>query len=231
MKKVLEPFDIEKAKAGAKVVTRDGKSVRIKCYDKQGDDLPIIALINNKGIEEIRCYDNNGEFFKHCEGSYDLMLEETKFENGDILAKSYGKDLSIIIFRGLNDPQCNQFSYYAKLYSDGSVDLNWRCSGDDYKLATEEEKRKLFNALAVIGKWWNVEKKVIEGFKKERNFQCGQAVLVRDEIYQCWMPALFIDYHDEPSSYYPFITTKALKKMCIDYDSNKKLAYTQDNPE
>lgn len=43
--KKLKPFDLEKAKQGAKVVTRDGRPVRIICWDKLDDDntYPIVA--------------------------------------------------------------------------------------------------------------------------------------------------------------------------------------------
>lgn len=54
--KKLKPFDLEKAKQGAKVVTRDGRPVRIICWDKSDDyDMyPIVALVMNKdGVEDI----------------------------------------------------------------------------------------------------------------------------------------------------------------------------------
>lgn len=41
----LIPFDIEKAKQGAKVMTRDGHDVRILCFDRNSDEYPIVVLI------------------------------------------------------------------------------------------------------------------------------------------------------------------------------------------
>ena len=35
MEKKLKPFDLEAAKAGAKVITRDGRPVRIICFDRK----------------------------------------------------------------------------------------------------------------------------------------------------------------------------------------------------
>ena len=98
---------------------------------------------------------------------------------------------------------------------------------------TEEEKQKLFNALAAIGKRWNTEKKAIEDVKEENKceFKRGQAVLVKDDDDELWIPALFIDYNYDRYRDYPFITTKGTYKMCIDYDSNRELAYKQNNPE
>lgn len=51
-KENLKPFDLEKAKAGAKVVTRDGREVRIICFDRKAPVFKLVALINNKGIED-----------------------------------------------------------------------------------------------------------------------------------------------------------------------------------
>ena len=46
-----------------KVVTRDGKSVRIRCTDRKDADYSIVALIDSKGKEEILSYTKNGYFY------------------------------------------------------------------------------------------------------------------------------------------------------------------------
>ena len=43
----LKPFDLEKARAGDPVVTRDGRKVRIICSDAVNNDYPIIGLIQD----------------------------------------------------------------------------------------------------------------------------------------------------------------------------------------
>lgn len=53
----IENFDIEKAKAGAKVVTRDGEEVRIICFDKKYNQ--IVALVGE--FEDIVLYNQNGK--------------------------------------------------------------------------------------------------------------------------------------------------------------------------
>ncbi|WP_298062052.1 hypothetical protein [uncultured Rikenella sp.] len=50
--KKLKPFDLEVAKAGAAVVTRDGRPARIVCFDAAGD-YPVIALIRYGTDEEV----------------------------------------------------------------------------------------------------------------------------------------------------------------------------------
>ena len=54
--------------------------------------------------------------------------------------------------------------------------------------------------------------------------------MVKDDDDELWIPALFIDYNYDRYRDYPFITTKGTYKMCIDYDSNRELAYKQNNP-
>lgn len=70
------PFDIERAKNGHSVCTRDGEPVRIICYDKEGEQ-PIVGLVNNS---QVCCYYLDGTHnrnFKHS--GMDLMLKvETK---------------------------------------------------------------------------------------------------------------------------------------------------------
>ena len=68
----LKPFDIQKAREGKPVCTRDGKKARIICFDRKGD-MPIIALITISGQEYPAPYDNEGRFSKY-ESTKDLDL-------------------------------------------------------------------------------------------------------------------------------------------------------------
>ena len=56
-----KPFDLEKAKAGAKVMTRGGRIVEILKFDRKDDYYPIVALVtNSKGKEDILTYTECG---------------------------------------------------------------------------------------------------------------------------------------------------------------------------
>ena len=50
-KLTLKPFDLEAAKLGKPVCTRDGRKARIICFDAKGDK-PIIALVEAKGNKD-----------------------------------------------------------------------------------------------------------------------------------------------------------------------------------
>lgn len=53
----MHPFDLEAAKHGQPVCTRDGRKVRIICFDAIGYRQPIIALVTNfDGKEDIETH-------------------------------------------------------------------------------------------------------------------------------------------------------------------------------
>lgn len=79
-----------------KVVTRDGKSVRIRCTDRKDADYPIVALIDSKGKEEILSYTKNGYFYYDGRKDVnDLFFAPEKHEGW---ANIYGKFLACDIF-------------------------------------------------------------------------------------------------------------------------------------
>ena len=81
----LKPFNLEEAKKGKPVCTRDGRKARIICFDAKGDK-PIIALVEAKGnkdalIEKVERYFINGHsVFEVRETNNDLMMLPEKHE-------------------------------------------------------------------------------------------------------------------------------------------------------
>lgn len=80
----LKPFDLQKAKAGKPVCTRDGRKARIICFDaKRKDEKSIIALVPSKdypGFEDLIAYPNNGNYHGGHENDGDLMMFPEKKE-------------------------------------------------------------------------------------------------------------------------------------------------------
>ena len=80
----LKPFDIEAAKAGKPVYTRDGRKARIICFDSKNDpQRPIIALVENNSNELLYEYTIKGkDRFSHINttGTSDLMMLPEKKE-------------------------------------------------------------------------------------------------------------------------------------------------------
>ena len=76
----LKPFDLEAAKVGKPVCTRDGRKARIVCFDVKSKK-PILALIENKkDCEFSESYYNNGCSMESKGWSNDLMMTTEKKE-------------------------------------------------------------------------------------------------------------------------------------------------------
>lgn len=73
----MKPFDIELAKKGHPVCTRDGRTARIICFDKitrkNYEEFKIIALVRDKDNEDIHVYNNEGRKYLD-DSSVDLMM-------------------------------------------------------------------------------------------------------------------------------------------------------------
>lgn len=87
MKTKRIPFDINKAKSGAKVVTRAGYSVRIGLFDAKSNQYPIIAAVDTGGVECPYSFTEQGRYdYDADENEYselDLFIEEEEEETND----------------------------------------------------------------------------------------------------------------------------------------------------
>lgn len=84
----MKPFDLEAAKAGKPVCTRDGRKARIICFDTiNKGNYPIIALLEDKGCEAIFYYNKDGKCNVGTER--DLMMLPEKKEGWVNVYKSY----------------------------------------------------------------------------------------------------------------------------------------------
>ena len=79
-KQDMKEFDLEQAKAGKPVYTRDGRKARIICFDRK-DNTPIVALIECVNHAEIlQCVHNDGKCFHYDTSNNDLMMLPEKKE-------------------------------------------------------------------------------------------------------------------------------------------------------
>lgn len=96
----LRPFDLEAAKAGKPVYTRDGRKVRIICFDAKCIK-PIVALIQGSdNSEQIEYYTENGVFSNGGTGkNRDLMILLEKKEGWvNIYGEEKGRYCSNVIY-------------------------------------------------------------------------------------------------------------------------------------
>ena len=80
----LKPFDIQKAREGKPVCTRDGRKARIICFDRKfyhdGYNYPIVAMVNDNDNELVHAYTQDGLLVGNMEGDLDLMMLPEKKE-------------------------------------------------------------------------------------------------------------------------------------------------------
>ena len=107
-------FNLEEAKAGAKVVTRDGKSVKIIYYDKKGNH-PIVGLVDFGGTELAYSFTIEG---KNSDSVYDLLLVEetqelTDFEDklAEFLIGYLGSHCTAVCFTKQHSEELLEIAY------------------------------------------------------------------------------------------------------------------------
>lgn len=76
----MKEFNLEQAKAGKHVCTRDGKPARIVCWDRKVKECPIVVLVNVDGEEVVLSFSEKGRVGPFEESPYDLMMASEKKE-------------------------------------------------------------------------------------------------------------------------------------------------------
>lgn len=92
----MKEFNLEAAKAGARVYTRDGREVRIVCFDAKSE-YPILALIMcGDGNGCLNTYTIDGYYnIDKKESSSDLFMSSTKHEGWVNIYRESGHVLGI----------------------------------------------------------------------------------------------------------------------------------------
>ena len=101
----------------------------------------------------------------------------------------------------------------------------------DVRLATEEEKLKLYNALAKEGKRWNPDDKKIENLPQKYKFKMFDKVLGRKHD-GFWSPAIYIHYDTNRNEHYVFDIAFGVNvwvEECISFEKNEEIAFVIGN--
>lgn len=102
IEKNLKPFNLDAAKQGKPVCTRDGCKARILCFDRK-DNTPIVALIERvDDIEILQCYHNDGKCFHYETSNNDLMMFPEKKEGW------------VNVYKGIDGVTLSQYPYTSK---------------------------------------------------------------------------------------------------------------------
>ena len=224
-KYVKVPFDVEMAKrihsgeCEGRIVTRDGRSARVACWDLKSINkfYSILALIDNGNEEVTWIYSNKGFSNTELESKHDIMLEIPEymtFKDGDIIKQSNDTYtwLSIIKDIDLSDDGKGGLLYFTNEYvsmlindGDGSIDIDtYSDAGQKVERATKEEKQKLIDAMKAnespkakeyLKRFFGIEQ------KQEYEFKPYDKVLVRQCSEDKWEAMLFSNYTDKIHKY------------------------------
>lgn len=100
-KKIQKPFDVEAAKRGAKIETRNGMPARIICYDRKGKH-HIVALVDYPEREICIFYTIEGKLYNTRDEIEDLVIVEevevSKFKVGDWVVRDTVEEHPWLIF-------------------------------------------------------------------------------------------------------------------------------------
>lgn len=240
-KYITIPFDLERAKRissgeeQGKIVTRDGRNVRIICWDAHRDD-NIIALIEDEtGIEFPIFYVSDGLVFLKSKSSCDLMLsvpEWTTFKDGDVLSY-YNCTFIFKRFDGLDRAE-----YYANMYDLDILAFDSAILRTDLvnhvRYATEEESNKIVDKLReskdpkskeYLKRFFGIEE------NKEYKFEPKQWVLTRESPEDVWKLDIFSHTeYDETEECYHYYCVGGWNYKCIPYNEETKhlLGTTED---
>ena len=190
-KYIKVPFDVEMAKrisngeVDGKIITRDGRNVRVVCWDARGD-LCILALLAGKSKDDVGAYPNDGRIFMEGESPADLMLEVPEYmtyRDGDIVKLSNDTYtwLSIIKDIDLSDDGKGGLLYFTNDYvsmlindGDGSIDIDtYSDAGQKVERATGPKSKEY------LKRFFGIEE------KKEYEFKPKDWVLCRSGDEWC----------------------------------------------
>lgn len=140
--------------------------------------------------------------------------KQLEFKDGDIVV--YGKSVAICrkIYKHTLSSYVSLNEMFGLLFAD-EVE-----SSEEYRFATEEEKKQLFDALAKEGKAWDAEKKQIVDLPKKCELNPFDRVLVRDNSKQKWIPDMYRFYDKDEE--FPYNCFSSTYKRCIPYNEDTK---------
>lgn len=250
-KYITIPFDLERAKRitnkseDGKIVTRDGRNVRIVCFDVKNEDSILALVEDEKGIEFPIFCASEGLVFLKSKSSCDLMLsvpEWTTFKDGDVVTMGweekprgrYRKWISIIKSLDFFDDEISVQEYVSVvLESDekNTIVIEFDNYSDAAKWARKPTDEEMKTLIATLVK--NQDPRSKEYLKrffpnhsnpsnigKEYNFEPGQPVIGIDGRGE-WRYDIFSHYKPEHKNGNYVCSGRSYSK-CLPYNEETK---------
>ena len=195
------------------------------------DGMPNAETAKYSKLDNNTAYGYVRELENRCGGKLNLETLEIEkhpeFKDGDIIKMTWDKYSAIVIFL--------EYSNFGKGF-DSHVFFNiktkiieYNCHGHILKdtilrLATEEEKKQLFSAIEKEGKTWDVDKKKVVSLNPNVDeLKPFDKVLVKNDYYGSWKPALFYKKVDAKDLHRFEIIGGERYRFCEPYEGNESL--------
>jgi hypothetical protein len=122
----MKPFDLEKAKAGAPLRTREGFRARIVCFDADNDRFPIVALLkSDNGKEYPASFTKEGRFSDgEVDSSKDLLMVGEKKEGWINIYEAFKERCIGVVHNSKEDAMRVKFNEKGVTYK-ATVRVEW----------------------------------------------------------------------------------------------------------
>lgn len=164
----------------------------------------------------------------------EIEKAQPEFKDGDIAFADYGNRQDVFIVSDKTDLYEGYSSFISLDLRGLTLSMGYRTcffkkNLCELRLATEEEKQQLFDALAKEGKRWDAEKKQIVDLKPKVEFKPFDKVVVRDKEDLVWFADLFSHIDKENNR---FACVGNFWNVCLPYnEETAKLIGTTNNVE
>ena len=163
--------------------------------------------------------------------------KQLEFKDGDIVVAEEDNYYDKVIFIAAIKDTIVSKALINVRYEDYEVHYNEYRFGRNrsLRLATDSEKRQLFDALDKEGKAWNAETKTLEYLPKKCEFKPFDKVLVRNTDTEEWFPGFFEKFDSTWNNPYHIMNRRSMTdfafKQCISYEGNEHLLGTTKDVE
>lgn len=182
------------------------------------DGMPNASTAKYSKLDNNTAYGYIREIENRCGGKLNLEtleIEKSEFKNGDIAFADYGNRQDVFIVSYKTNLSEGYNSFISLDLSGLTLNMGYRTSFFKrdlckLRLATEEEKLQLFDALAKEGKAWDAEKKQIVDLKPKVELKPFDKVLCRNSKDDTWEADFFARLTRKEIDY-----TQSGKYLCV----------------
>ena len=189
----------------------------------------LTSVFEKVNDDAVKCYINTIEERlggKLNRETLEVEKAQPEFKDGDIVYADYGHKQAVFIVSGKTDLSEGYNSFIALDLRGLTLDMGCMSFFKEdlckLRLATEEEKKQLFDALANEDKRWNPDTKQIEDLHKGYEFKAFDKVLVRDFDDEGWKADFFSHNRFVDGSGYRFSCVSNMWRHCIPYNEETK---------